>query len=69
MPATFLQSLTSQIPKTDKSDPRRLKKEMPRMLKSIGPEDRMVFIGITNAPWNCDVKVSRFLYCIILRNL
>lgn len=48
----------SQIPKTDKSDPRRLKKEMPRMLKSIGPEDRIVFVGITNAPWNCDVKVG-----------
>lgn len=46
-----------QVPKTDKSDPRRLRKEMPRMLKNIGPEDRIVVVGTTNAPWNCDVKV------------
>ncbi|MPC47912.1 hypothetical protein E2C01_041673 [Portunus trituberculatus] len=57
------------IPKTDKSDPRRLKKEMPRMLKSIGPEDRMVFVGITNAPWNCDVKVSKFHNCLYYTSL
>ncbi|XP_063868858.1 IQ and AAA domain-containing protein 1-like isoform X2 [Scylla paramamosain] len=55
-----------KIPKTDKSDPRRLKKEMPRMLKSIGPEDRMVFVGITNAPWNCDVKSLSSVYQKIL---
>lgn len=51
-----------KVPKTDKSDPRRLKKELPRMLKTIGPEDRIVFVGITNAPWNCDVKVVPGLY-------
>lgn len=27
------------------------------MLKNIGPEDRIVVVGTTNAPWNCDVKV------------
>ncbi|XP_045585000.1 IQ and AAA domain-containing protein 1-like isoform X2 [Procambarus clarkii] len=51
-----------KVPKTDKSDPRRLKKEMPRMLKSLGPEDRIVFIGITNAPWNCDAKSLSSVY-------
>ncbi|XP_071547715.1 IQ and AAA domain-containing protein 1-like [Panulirus ornatus] len=51
-----------KVPKTDKSDPRRLKKELPRMLKSLGPEDRMVFIGITNSPWTCDVKSLSSVY-------
>ncbi|KAK4320573.1 hypothetical protein Pmani_008577 [Petrolisthes manimaculis] len=51
-----------KVPKTDKSDPRRLKKELPRMLKTIGPEDRIVFVGITNAPWNCDIKALSSVY-------
>ncbi|KAK7080743.1 Dynein regulatory complex protein 11 [Halocaridina rubra] len=55
-----------KVPKTDKSDPRRLKKEMPRMLKNIVPEDRILFIGITNAPWNCDVKSLASVYQKIL---
>ncbi|ROT82088.1 putative IQ and AAA domain-containing protein 1 [Penaeus vannamei] len=51
-----------KVPKTDKSDPRRLRKEMPRMLKNIGPEDRIVVVGTTNAPWNCDVKSMSSVY-------
>ncbi|XP_042218505.1 IQ and AAA domain-containing protein 1-like isoform X2 [Homarus americanus] len=51
-----------KVPKTDKSDPRRLKKEMPRMLKSLGPEDKIVFVGISNAPWNCDAKSLSSVY-------
>ncbi|XP_050736202.1 IQ and AAA domain-containing protein 1-like isoform X2 [Eriocheir sinensis] len=55
-----------KVPKTDKSDPRRLKKEMPKMLKSIASEDRIVFVGITNSPWNCDVKSLSSVYQKIL---
>ncbi|XP_068220350.1 IQ and AAA domain-containing protein 1-like [Palaemon carinicauda] len=55
-----------KVPKTDKSDPRRLKKEMPRMLKNILPEDKIIFIGISNAPWNCDVKSLASVYQKIL---
>lgn len=69
----YKETLNQQVPKTDKSDPRRLKKEMPKMLKSIGSEDRIVFVGITNSPWNCDVKVgcqgSVFLACSSLEKL
>ena len=46
------------MPKTDKTDPRRLRKELPKILKNISPEDKIVLIGLTNAPWNCDLKAS-----------
>ena len=29
-----------QVPKNDKSDPKRLKKDLPKLLKSMKPEDR-----------------------------
>ena len=50
-----------KVPKTDKTDPRRLRKELPKILKNISPEDKIVLIGLTNAPWNCDLKVCLLL--------
>ncbi|XP_042880401.1 IQ and AAA domain-containing protein 1-like [Penaeus japonicus] len=58
----LIDNADKDVPKTDKSDPRRLRKEMPRMLKNIGPEDRIVVVGTTNAPWNCDVKSMTSVY-------
>lgn len=55
---TFLK----KVPKTDKSEPRRLRKELPRMVKSIAPEDQIVLVGLTNSPWNCELKVYTIMY-------
>lgn len=46
-----------KVPKQDKSDPKRLKKDLPKIVKGIGPEDLMILIGCTNNPWEGDQKV------------
>ncbi|XP_076056160.1 IQ and AAA domain-containing protein 1-like [Oratosquilla oratoria] len=51
-----------KVPKTDRSDPRRMRKELPRILKTIGADDRILFLGLTNSPWNCDIKALSTLY-------
>ena len=44
--------------KTDKSDPKRLRKDLPKLVKNIAPEDQMMLIGafklfksFENAQW------------------
>ncbi|XP_046405382.1 dynein regulatory complex protein 11-like [Ischnura elegans] len=49
---TFLK----RVPKTDTSDPKRLKKELPKLVKGIGPEDRIMVIGLSSCPWESDQK-------------
>ena len=34
-----------QVSKTDKSDPKRLRKDLPKLVKNIAPEDQMMLIG------------------------
>lgn len=56
-----------KIPKTDRTDPKRLKKDLPKLIKSISSEDRVLLIGITHAPWDADQKLlqqtyNRFIY-------
>ncbi|XP_055696973.1 dynein regulatory complex protein 11 [Phlebotomus papatasi] len=56
-----------KIPKTDRTDPKRLKKDLPKLVKNIGPEDRVIFIGTSCAPWEADQKLlqqayNRFIY-------
>ncbi|XP_014471228.1 PREDICTED: IQ and AAA domain-containing protein 1 [Dinoponera quadriceps] len=46
-----------KIPKTDKTDPKRLKKDLPKLVKSITGEDRVVLIGTSNKPWDGDQKL------------
>ena len=45
-----------KVPKTDKTDPKRLKKDLPKLVKSIGPEDQILLMGVTKRPWDCDQK-------------
>jgi hypothetical protein len=47
-----------KVPKQDKSDPKRLKKDLPKIVKGICPEDLMILIGCTNNPWEGDQKVN-----------
>ncbi|KAG5885212.1 hypothetical protein JTB14_012235 [Gonioctena quinquepunctata] len=50
-----------KIPKTDKSDPKRLKKDLAKIIKSC-PEDRVLFIGTSNCPWESDQKLLQQVY-------
>ncbi|KAF7386951.1 hypothetical protein HZH66_011403 [Vespula vulgaris] len=44
-------------PKTDKTDPKRLKKDLPKLIKGITNEDKVILIGTTNSPWDADQKL------------
>lgn len=49
---TFLK----KVSKTDKSDPKRLKKDLPRLVRSLTSEDRVMLIGVSRCPWECEQK-------------
>lgn len=56
-----------KIPKTDRTDPKRLKKDLPKIVKNINPEDRVVLIGVSQFPWEADQKslqqtYNRYIY-------
>ena len=53
---TFLK----KVSKTDKSDPKRLKKDLPRLVRSLTPEDRVLLIGSSRCPWECEQKVINY---------
>ncbi|XP_012261688.2 dynein regulatory complex protein 11 [Athalia rosae] len=46
-----------KVPKTDRTDPKRLKKDLPKLVKGITCEDRVILIGTSNSPWDCDQKL------------
>lgn len=51
-----------KVPKTDRSDPKRLKKDLPKLIKNLGPEDRIIFIGTSFCPWDADQKLLQQTY-------
>lgn len=51
-----------KIPKTDRTDPKRLKKDLPKIVKNISAEDRVIFIGTSNLPWEADQKLMQQTY-------
>lgn len=56
-----------KVPKGDRTDPKRLKKDLPKLIKNIAEEDRILFIGTSHAPWDADQKLmqqtyNRFIY-------
>lgn len=56
-----------KVSKGDRTDPKRLKKDLPKLIKNICIEDRVIFIGTTSAPWEADQKLlqqtyNRFIY-------
>ena len=55
--------LFSLIPQ---SDPKRLKKELPKALKTIKPEDRLLLIGASHAPFDGEMKPMTSCYQKIL---
>lgn len=46
-----------KVPKTDKTDPKRLKKDLSKLVKSFTNEDRVILIGTSRSPWDCDQKL------------
>ena len=54
---TFLK----KVAKTDKSDPKRLKKDLPRLVRSLASEDRIMLIGASRTPWECEQKVFELI--------
>ncbi len=53
---TFLK----KVSKTDKSDPKRLKKDLPRLVRSLSSEDCVMLIGASRLPWECEQKGENF---------
>ena len=51
-----------KVPKNDMSDPKRLKKELPKLIKKMDNADRILFVGTSLTPW--DILLS----CNILAN-
>ncbi|KAL3275302.1 hypothetical protein HHI36_020069 [Cryptolaemus montrouzieri] len=51
-----------RTPKTDKTDPKRLKKDLPKLIKSLAQEDRVILIGISRCPWECEQKLLQTVY-------
>ena len=45
-----------KVPKTDKTDPKRLKKDLPKILKTLKPEDRVMIVGTSKSPFDAEVK-------------
>ncbi|XP_048056438.1 dynein regulatory complex protein 11 isoform X2 [Megalobrama amblycephala] len=46
-----------KVPKLEKEmEPKRLKKNLPKVLKSIKPEDRVLVVGTTRRPFDADIK-------------
>ena len=51
-------TFVKKVPKTDKTEPKRLKKELPKLLKALTPADRLLLVGTSETPWEADQKVN-----------
>jgi len=51
------------VPKAEKHlDPKRLKKNLPKQLKEIKQDKRIILIGTSNAPFEADIKSYMKVY-------
>ncbi|XP_022525969.2 dynein regulatory complex protein 11 [Astyanax mexicanus] len=56
-----------KVPKEEKElDPKRLKKDLPKILKGMKGEDRVLIVGTTNSPVNADLKSLCKVYTKII---
>ncbi|CAI9720153.1 regulatory complex 11-like [Octopus vulgaris] len=51
-----------KIPKSDPTNPKRLAKEMPKFLKTVKPEDRLLLVGTSRCPYEGEMKPLSNLY-------
>ncbi|XP_063367172.1 dynein regulatory complex protein 11 [Cydia amplana] len=56
-----------KIPKTDKTDPKRLKKDLAKIIKGICPEDRVLFVGTSRCPWEAEQKLLFQCYSKVIQ--
>lgn len=57
------QTFYKKVPKTEKHlDPKRLKKNLPKQLKEIKKDKRIMLIGTSNAPFEADIKSFMKVY-------
>ncbi|VVC97742.1 unnamed protein product, partial [Leptidea sinapis] len=56
-----------KIPKTDKTDPKRLKKDLVKIIKGICAEDRVIFIGTSKTPWEAEQKLLFQCYSKVIQ--
>ena len=61
-------TFVKKVSKTDKSDPKRLKKDLPKLVRSLAAEDRVILIGASRCPWECEQKVIYQFMKLILQN-
>ncbi|CAL8093243.1 unnamed protein product [Calicophoron daubneyi] len=54
--------LKKKIPKTDLTDPKRLKKELPKAMKLLKPTDRVLLVGCSSCPYEAEIKPFCNLY-------
>ncbi|XP_044182545.1 dynein regulatory complex protein 11-like [Acropora millepora] len=59
-------TFVKKVPKTDKTDPKRLKKDLPKILKTLKPEDRVLLVGTSRMPFDAEIKPFCGLYQKIL---
>uniref|UniRef100_A0A8W8LMD2 ATPase AAA-type core domain-containing protein n=1 Tax=Magallana gigas TaxID=29159 RepID=A0A8W8LMD2_MAGGI len=51
-----------KIPKTDPTDPKRLKKELPKAMKGVKSDDRLLLVGTSRCPFDGEMKPLCSLY-------
>lgn len=44
--------------RSERWDMRRMRKELPKILRAIVPEDRVLLVGTSSCPWECDQRVQ-----------
>ncbi|CAG0899288.1 unnamed protein product, partial [Darwinula stevensoni] len=45
-----------RVPRGDKTEPRRLRKELPKLVKAITADDQVILVGTSSSPWNFEPK-------------
>lgn len=51
-----------KIPKTDPTNPKRLTKDLPKVIKTIKNEDRILLVGTSRCPYEAEMKPLSNLY-------
>ena len=64
----FEMIFAKKVPKTDTSDPKRIKKDFLKQMKGLSPKDRVLVVGTSRKPWEGDAKAivplfPKILYC------
>ena len=55
--------------RSERWDMRRLRKELPKILRAIEPEFRVLLIGTTCNAWDCDQRVNKSMSGSLLQSM